>query len=273
MTKTISIVGCGWLGLPLAEHLVKIGYFVNGSTTDASKFAEIEAVGATPFLVLLSSECNNDYDEAFLDCDTLIVNFPPHRRDDIIEFHQQQYKAICDKIKQSKVKNIVMVSSTSVYPDIPKILTEADAINPDKASGKALLTAESIVQNSTNKEVTIVRFGGLIGYDRNPARFLSGKKDLKDGNAAVNLIHRDDCISIITKIIQQEKWGRVYNACCDEHPTRKEFYCAAARFSGFPEPVFSENEPTNGYKIIDSTKLKTELNYSFTYKSPLDCLK
>jgi nucleoside-diphosphate-sugar epimerase len=122
-------------------------------------------------------------------------------------------------------------------------------------------------------QVTIVRFGGLIGYDRNPARFLSGKKELKDGSVPVNLIHRDDCIAIIIEILKQQKWGRVYNACCDEHPTRKVFYTLASRLISLPEPQFSDQESNYGFKIIDSSVMKNDLQYSFKYKSPLDCLR
>jgi nucleoside-diphosphate-sugar epimerase len=128
------------------------------------------------------------------------------------------------------------------------------------------------LQNIVGTEVSVIRFGGLIGYDRNPARFLSGKKDLKDGSVPVNLIHRDDCIAIIVAIIKQQKWGKVYNACSDEHPSRKDFYTKACILSSLPEPIFSEQEPSNQYKIIDSSLMKNDLQFSFKYKSPLDCL-
>ena len=52
---------------------------------------------------------------------------------------------------------------------------------------------------------TVIRFGGLIGYDRMPGKFLTGKKDLPNGDAPVNLIHRDDCVQIIYQIIKNEK--------------------------------------------------------------------
>ena len=35
--ETITILGCGWLGLPLAQTLVKEGYSVKGSTTTEDK--------------------------------------------------------------------------------------------------------------------------------------------------------------------------------------------------------------------------------------------
>ena len=36
MTK-VAILGCGWLGLPLAIKLLKSGYHVNGSTTSEKR--------------------------------------------------------------------------------------------------------------------------------------------------------------------------------------------------------------------------------------------
>jgi nucleoside-diphosphate-sugar epimerase len=200
------------------------------------------------------------------------LNFPPHRRDDIVAYHRKQYEALIKQIEHSNVKNVLMVSSTSVYPSSNKVVVETDAKNPEKGSGEALLIVEDLLQNIKNRKTTIVRFGGLIGYDRNPARFLASKTDLKDGNSPVNLIHRDDCIAIISEIIKQEKWGEIYNACCDEHPTRKEFYTLAAQKSGFAIPEFVDDESSKQFKIIDSSKLKAELAYTFKYKSPLDSL-
>jgi len=40
--KTISILGCGWLGLPLAQHLIERSFTVNGSTTTADKCAQLK---------------------------------------------------------------------------------------------------------------------------------------------------------------------------------------------------------------------------------------
>jgi len=268
----IAILGCGWLGLPLAEELVKQGYLVNGSTTDSLKLDQIRNVGARAFIVSLNPELNSDFDETFLECDVMILNFPPLRRDDIVAYHRKQYEALIQKIEQSTVKNILMVSSTSVYPSTNKVVFENDAKNPEKGSGEALLIVEDLLRKIENKKTTIVRFGGLIGYDRNPARFLAGKTNLKDGHSPVNLIHRDDCIAIISRIIKQEKWGEIYNACCDEHPSRKEFYTLAAQKSGFAIPEFVDDESPKQFKIIDSLKLKKELAYTFKYKSPLDSL-
>ena len=59
----ISILGCGWLGLPLAESLIKDGHEVKGSTRDPEKLGQIREQGINPFLLELSPEliCENPF--------------------------------------------------------------------------------------------------------------------------------------------------------------------------------------------------------------------
>ena len=39
--KTISILGCGWLGHPLAKFLISENFIVKGSTTTISKLISL----------------------------------------------------------------------------------------------------------------------------------------------------------------------------------------------------------------------------------------
>ena len=47
----ISILGCGWLGLPLAKSLIEKGFWVNGSTTSLEKIAVLKNEGITAFQI------------------------------------------------------------------------------------------------------------------------------------------------------------------------------------------------------------------------------
>ena len=49
----ISILGCGWLGLPLAKSLLQNGFSIKGSTTSLKKIFPLQSAGITPFLVRL----------------------------------------------------------------------------------------------------------------------------------------------------------------------------------------------------------------------------
>ena len=53
MNKKISILGCGWLGLPLAKSLLSKSYEVKGSTTSESKIDLLKNAGISPFQIQL----------------------------------------------------------------------------------------------------------------------------------------------------------------------------------------------------------------------------
>ena len=77
---SISILGCGWLGFPLAQSLVSEGFKVNGSTQTESKLTQLTEAGIHAFHLRLSPhEIQGDIAH-FLQSDILILNIPPGRR-------------------------------------------------------------------------------------------------------------------------------------------------------------------------------------------------
>ena len=265
--ETISILGCGWLGLPLADYLIGKGYSVKGSTRTPGELDVIKAHGIEPFYVVLDPELRGECVDGFFNSGVLVVNFPPERRDDIAEYHPAQIRSLIARIENSPVKKLLFVSSTSVYPDLNRDVSETDGVPPTKPSGIAFLEAERLLRDCGGLKTTIVRFGGFIGYDRMPGRFLAGKRDLTGGDAPVNLIHRDDCVAIIHRIIERNVWGETLNACADEHPARKEYYSAQARKLGLDPPGFKDGG-AGGYKLVRSDKLKKLLDYDFKHPDP-----
>ncbi|NIP37928.1 MAG: SDR family oxidoreductase [Candidatus Dadabacteria bacterium] len=263
----ISILGCGWLGLPLAKFLIEQGFEVKGSTATRDKLSDLKSKGIEQYYVNLSPEINPDFDPEFFNTDMLIINFPPQRRENIVSYHQNQIRSLVGQIKNSPIEYMLFVSSTSVYPDLNREVKESETEKPTKESGKALIKVENILMNLENVETTVLRLAGLIGYDRMPGRFLSGKRGIKNGNAPVNLIHRDDCIFIIHQIISQGVWGEVLNGCSDEHPLRKDYYTHQAKLIGADPPDFDDSDVPN-YKIISNKKLKKILDYDFKYPDP-----
>lgn len=270
MMRTISILGVGWLGLPLARKLISSGYEVKGSVTSAEKMELLQHAAIWPFKLVLTADGLQLNDDAFFETDVLIVMIPPRRTADVEQAFPAQISQLISRLEHAPVKNVLFVSSTSVYPESEGIAVETDVLMPDKPSGRALVDAENQLRLNPSFETTIVRFGGLIGADRNPARFLTRKTESVAGDKPVNLIHQDDCIAILLEIIRQNVWGETFNACCPIHPTRKEFYQKASEVSGIPAPEFS-NEP-EPFKIVDSRKLIECIDFQFKYPSPMDYL-
>ncbi len=270
MSKTISILGCGWLGLPFGRHLLTKGFRVKGSLTSKDRSGDLARAGIEPYQLVLQTQKAIVSDEHFFETDVLVIAIPPARDKTIETIFTAQIRQLVPYITKHQIARVLFISSTSVYNENDQRVKEEDALIPNKPSGRALLIVENLLQENPAFKTTVIRFGGLIGKDRNPARFLLRKKETLSGMKPVNLIHQDDCISILTQIIRDDVWGETFNASCPEHPTRKAFYTKASEVSGLPCPAM--NETAASYKLVDSNKLIQKIKYSFKYKNPLDYL-
>ena len=263
MNKKIAIIGCGWLGFPLAEVLIKEGYQVNGSTTSREKLVKLKSAGIDPFLISLSEVgIEGDIGNFLLNIDTVIINVPPKLRGDHRENYVAKMKFLHTAIKASQVRYLLFVSSTSVYGDIDGEITEQTVPRPVSESGKQLMISETIFRNDNDLKATILRFGGLIGPTRHPVNMLSGKKNLTNGNAPVNLIHLDDCIRIIREILDKAWWGETFNGVYPEHPTKRQYYTSEAIRKGLQIPEYVTNTPKIG-KIVHSYNLTKVKGFRF----------
>ncbi len=264
----ISILGCGWLGLPLAKSLLESGFSVQGSTTSLEKIPFLKNAGITPFqLQLFENKIDGEIDLFLNNSEILIIDIPPKLRGDAKENFVGKIQTLIPFIEKAAVKKVLFVSSTAVYPDDNSIITESTIPHPETESGKQLLQAEQLLQNNTTFQTTVVRFGGLIGENRHPIHFLSGRKNLENPNAPVNLIHQEDCIGIIQTIIKKECWGETFNAGAPQHPSRKDYYTKKAKDLNLMLPEFDENTISVG-KTMCSDKVERVLEYKF--KKSLD---
>jgi nucleoside-diphosphate-sugar epimerase len=265
----VSILGCGWLGFPLAKKLIEIGFEVKGSTTSENKLAVLKSNKIAPYLLELSeTKISKSITDFLNDSEILIIDIPPGLRK-ITETTSE--KTFVNKIKtllpfmeNSTIEKVIFISSTSVYDDTAAIPTvnEKTVLNPNTESGKQLMEVENLLRNNYNFQTTIIRFGGLIGEDRNIVKMLTGKTNVANPDAPINLIHQQDCIGIICEILKQNCWNETFNAVVPNHPTRKNYYTEKAKLYHLTTPLFNEDE-TNIGKIVSSEKLETILGYRF----------
>lgn len=260
----ISILGCGWLGFPLAKAAVAKGIRVNGSTTSPDKFSILEKAGIHSFLITLESDFVSGAIEDFLKGSTiLIIDIPPKLRGTNKENFIGKIEKLIPFIEKSTIENILFISSTSVYGDENDQVTEETVLNPDSEGGRQLAIVEGILQGNSGFKTTILRFGGLIGEDRNPIRFLAGRENLDNPDAPINLIHLTDCIGIILRIIEKNSWGETYNAAAPTHPSRETYYTQKALELNLVPPKFNHDKLSVGKTILEN-KLVKKLNYTFT---------
>lgn len=265
MIKKIGILGCGWLGFPLAQSFVKQGHQVNGSTTSIDKILPLAQNGVNPFLIAIHNHHTEGNLEYFLeDLDVLIINIPPKIRKNPKANFVSKIQTLIKKIEASTTKNIIFISSTSVYGNSNSIVTENSQTVPVTSSGKQILEAEKLLMDCKNLSINIIRFAGLYGPGRHPVFHLSSKVELQHPDQPVNLIHLEDCIGIIDHIIKKEVKGQIVNAVAPFHPTRVEYYSQIAKKLNLNLPPFKTEESCKG-KTIKSNFVNSILGYEFQY--------
>ncbi|UAM99914.1 NAD(P)H-binding protein [Polaribacter litorisediminis] len=246
--NSVSILGAGWLGKPLAISFLEDGFHVKGSTTSEEKLADLESHNMEAFLVDIS-----DFEkfDAFLDTDILIIAITSKDIDG--------FERLLAQIQDSKIQKVIFISSTSVYPSLNKVMTEEDAVLETP-----LTEIENLFRDTTFFETTIIRFAGLFGGERHPANWFKNGRKIPQPNGFVNMVHREDCIEIIHTIIAQNCWNETFNVCSNHHPTRREFYTTAKLSMGLEMPQFENNEIYK-WKIISSKKVQQVLGYTFIH--------
>jgi nucleoside-diphosphate-sugar epimerase len=267
----ITILGCGWFGLPLAKSLLSKGYNVKGSTTSATKLKTLKEAEIIPFQIQLNEqEIIGNISDFLHETDVLIIAIPPGLRKEILSSEMtfmNKMKTLIPYIENSGIQKVLFVSSTSVYGDRFPIVeyTESTQTHPDTESGRQLVLSEKLLQSNIHFKTTVIRFGGLLGEDRHPIKFLAGRTQIENPDGPVNLIQKEDCIGIIIKALDfacKDKWGETFNAVAPQHPTRKTYYQKKAQQFNLPLPNFVEDTKSKG-KIISSKKVETILDYSF----------
>ncbi|EHQ27777.1 Rossmann-fold NAD(P)-binding domain-containing protein [Mucilaginibacter paludis] len=265
MDKNISILGCGWLGFPLAIQLVASGWRVKGSTTTIDKINLLSANEIDPYLVHLQEIKDSDTN-LFLNSETLLFNVPPSLKKRSETEYLEQVANLVNFARSSPIKKVIFISSTSVYPELNKPIIDTDDVDENTVVFKS----EKLFTQCSSFKTTVIRFAGLIGPGRHPSRFFAGKKNIPNGKAPVNLIHLDDCIAVIKTVLNAELTAPIYHAAAPSHPTRAAFYTAAAQQAGLPLPEFIDE--LAGWKMIDSVQLEKDLGYRFIYPDLIDSL-
>lgn len=250
----IAIVGCGWLGLPLAKKLLDKGFKVIGTTTSQDKLAKLNTYGIDAHLLNLDAPV---YNANFLkDCDTLFLNIPPGLRSNPSGSFLKKLSRFLEHIKTSNIKKVVYINSTAVYPS-SGVFDETSKIIPDSAKGKELLASEELISNYF-KDTTTLRLGGLFGPERHPSKFVRSAQQLVV-NSTANLIHLDDAVNLSYAALTNEL-PCVINGVHPDYTDKYSFYKKALACVGqdFPYPT-----PTSYTQRV--IQMKTPIEFSYCY--------
>lgn len=238
--KKIVILSLGWLGLSLYRKL-STDYQVAGAYHTSPKDVDQQ------FQFDINLE--GDYRE-INEADIIFFNIPPSKINSLEVFESF--------LKKYSRQRIVFISSTSVY-GMQGVVDESTKELPESENGKFLLECEQLLMNRSS---VIIRPAGLYGGERHPGKMLSGKIRGIGSKDVINLIDRDNLVSIIEETIENSD-NKIINAVNANHPLKKDFYLDYCQKMKLVPPQFEVDEQNTSFKQVDTMiskyKITTDL--------------
>ncbi|MFP8487521.1 NAD-dependent epimerase/dehydratase family protein [Gracilimonas sp. Q87] len=259
---SVLIVGCGWVGKKLGHYLSGQGYEVYGTTRSKQNFSEIEDHSITPIKLQLPVDKIQNIELPKVD--SVIISISPGRGENRDEY--PLYIRQLAKLWEDSNTQVIMYSSTGVYGKSKGTITEEHTV-PNEDSDNALCKAEGELRKIL-KESVILRLAGLYGEDRHPVKYLAGRKNISDGDAPVNLVHRKDVIRATELMIEERVRSQIYNICSPVHPSKSRIYTTIAKRLEMDKPEFLPGGNDN--KQISPDKLVDNYDFLFMHPDPLD---
>ena len=275
----VLIVGCGYVGLPLGEELVKLGHEVHGLRRTSEGAAELEGVGIKP----LAGDITRPEDLAALSGPyDWVVNLVSSSKGGP-EIYQQVYVDGTRNLiawlrgQTSPLKKYVYTSSTSVYGQADgSSVKETSPTEPKSATSQLLVEAERVVLEASQQGFpgVVLRVAGIYGPDRGHLfqKFCRNEARIDgDGLRIINMIHRTDVVGCIISALKSGRPGEVYNTVDDEPVTQTTFYRWLAETLGKAMPPHATEEETatrkrgETSKKVQNRRLKAELGYQFKF--------
>lgn len=280
MSGAIAIVGGGWLGQPLALSIQQQGVHpVYVTRTSEQGVKELQHEGLNGLLLKLPFT-NQDQTSQFVqsliekNVSTIIGSFPPGFRKGQGQQYLLQWQSLIEVAKQANIDNVIMVSSTTVYPQVSGTVKEEDATLQLAANNalfsdnaRTMLAAEQALIESTLGYM-IVRCSGLFGPNRHPGRFVSKLKSISSA-APANMLHLHDAIGVIQFVLSRVT-HQIINASSPALVYKSEFYQTALQ--QYDATLNMPEITTTADKQISSQKLQ-QSGYHFVYSNAIDGLQ
>ena len=276
----VLIVGSGYVGLPLAEHLARQGHEVwalrrSWSGVVGTVPSEIRRVSADVTDPASLRVMPPEFD--------WVVNCVSAGGGDASEYRRVYLdgtRHLLDWLGEAPLRRYAYTSSTGVYAQNDgSEVDETSPVEPASPTGRVLLETERLLQEAAGQRgfpAVITRLSGIYGPGRGYwlRQFLAGEARLEgDGSRVLNMIHRDDVVGAIQAALEHGRNGEIYNVSDDEPVTQRVLFEWLAARTGRPVPTalptteapasVARRGATN--KRVLNRKLRRELGYHFRF--------
>lgn len=249
MENQICLIGCGWLGLPLAEQLQPM-FKVVATSRAAEKCQLLNSKGIEAIEI---KDNKWTLPKHVTSSAWVVFMIPPSGMDDYVAFTKNILHQFPVTTK------IIFTSSIGVYEPSLEVINEQSKV----IQNHPLVLVETYIQQTFAQSYSL-RLAGLINEQRHPVYYLSGKENLNP-TQVVNLVHQTDVITAILTILAEQPLEHTFNICYPAHPSRQEYYIQQAQKLNLPLPRFTNQDEVG--KQIDGNRI--EQMTSFRYRTSI----
>jgi nucleoside-diphosphate-sugar epimerase len=224
----------------------------------------------------------------------IVIAITPQFRRGRVDYAEKIQQLVIAAQNSQYVKKIILVSTTSAYNGLYGEVDETTELNESAGNVALIKKAEQTVLGfnqqrkgdgdvlSFVKLASVLRLSGLVGPSRHPGNFLKHGRMLNSPEARVNLIHQDDAVGLILALLNNDTFSGIVNGVSQTTATKAQYYSAAAKALGIPEPCFNNNNSFTNQanstvesklsKVVAGKKARIHLKYSFVYDDLLNWL-
>lgn len=260
----VGIIGCGWLGKALATALLekKVTVLATSSQMANVKQLTLQHLQAQQLSLPASPEQLAKHD--VFTAHAIVIAIPPQFKRGRTDY-SDKIKTLVDAAQQRGcVQRIILISSTGIYEGLSGTVDETSTLHMASEKVQILQQAEQAVL-AFQPQASVLRLAGLVGPNRHPGKFLAANKALKDSTAKINLIHQDDAVGLLIKLLAEDAPQGVFNGVSANHVSKKTYYQHAAKALGLPVPAIAGEQSLAPARVVCGAKVKRALNYSFIY--------
>lgn len=271
------IVGCGYVGLPLAAELLRQGHEVVGVRRTEAGAAELRAAGITPVVADIA-EPGFARPEGRFDW---VVFAAAAGRAAGTEAYRAVYveglARVAGQFATEPPKKFVYTGSTSVYGQTDGSVVKETAVTaPAAAEGRLLVEAEQrlLAAARGGLPAVVLRLAGIYGPDRLGIMDRLVRNEVRiagQGQRYLNMIHRDDVVGAVLAALRSGRPGEIYNVVDEEPVAEVTFYTWLAETLGKWTPPFGPDDSgTPGAaarpnRRVSGRRLGMELGYRLKY--------
>lgn len=287
---TRLLVGCGYVGMRVAEAWLSQGDRVFATTRTNSRADELRKAGIEPIVwdwLVGGEPCEKGVtwklaesiaSELATVC--VAVSHSPQPNVPHNETHTRGLnhlasllKSIGWRDKERSLTKWIYLSTTGVFAQAsPGDWVDEDSlVLPERPGSIAALAGEEWIAERIPRDLRVVlRPVGIYGPSRVPRwESLRDKVPLQvDPESFLNLIHVEDLAATIVTVSSKSMRSGLYCVCDGNPVRRKDYYSFVSKLGNWPEPIFEPREPSgsgrqplrsDGNKRVRNSRIQSEL--------------